>query len=98
MLAKSMLSGANALIMDEPTGHLDLESITAVNDALIDFPGVVLFASHDHEFVDSIANRIVELTPSGAIDRMMRFDDYLASEEVRALRDRLYSGHQLIAL
>jgi len=98
MLAKCMLSGANALVMDEPTGHLDLEAITALNDALIEFPGVVLFASHDHEFVDSIANRIVELTPSGTIDRMTRFDDYLASEEVRALRDRLYSGRQLIAL
>lgn len=98
MLAKMMLSRSNVLIMDEPTNHLDLEAITALNDGLIAFNGVVLFVSHDHEFVDTIANRIVELTPSGIIDRKMRFDDYLQSEEVRETRDRAYHGHQLLEI
>jgi ATPase subunit of ABC transporter with duplicated ATPase domains len=93
MLARMMLSGANALVLDEPTNHLDLEGITALNDGLVDFSETVLFNSHDHQFVDSIANRIIEFTPSGVIDREMRFDDYLASEEVRALRDEMYHGH-----
>jgi len=77
LLAKMMLSGANVLILDEPTNHLDLESITALNRGLIQFPGVVLFTSHDHEFTDTIANRIIELVPGGFIDRMMTFDEYL---------------------
>lgn len=98
MLAKMMLSGANTLIMDEPTNHLDLESITALNDALIAFKGVFLFSSHDHEFVDSIANRIIEFTPGGIINRLMRFDDYLQNEEVRQLRDRHYHGHHLLEI
>jgi ATPase subunit of ABC transporter with duplicated ATPase domains len=78
MLAKMMLSGANALILDEPTNHLDLESITALNNGLMAFPEVVLFASHDHQFVSTVANRIVEITPDGIIDVMMDFDEYLA--------------------
>lgn len=98
MLAKLMLSRANVLILDEPTNHLDLEAITALNDGLIAFGGVLLFVSHDHEFVDTIANRIVELTPSGIIDRKMRFDDYLQSEEVRAVRDEHFHGHQLLEI
>ncbi len=93
MLSRMMLSGANALILDEPTNHLDLEAITALNDGLVDFPETVLFNSHDHQFVDTVANRIVEFTPGGVIDREMRFDDYLASEDVQALRDGLYHGH-----
>jgi ATPase subunit of ABC transporter with duplicated ATPase domains len=93
MLSRMMLSGANFLIMDEPTNHLDLEAITALNDGLIEFPGVLLFASHDHEFVDSIANRIVELCPGGIIDRYMGFDDYLADSQVKELRDQYYQGH-----
>ena len=98
MLAKMMLARGNVLILEEPTNHLDLEAITAVNDALIEFAGTVLFASHDHQFVDSIANRIVEFTPAGVIDRAMRFDDYMASESVRSLRDQHYHGHHLLEI
>ncbi|MDR3301487.1 MAG: ATP-binding cassette domain-containing protein [Spirochaetaceae bacterium] len=79
MLSRLMLSGANVLLLDEPTNHLDLEAITALNDGLKTFPGVILFNSHDHEFVASIANRIVEIRPDSIIDRQMSFDDYLAS-------------------
>ncbi len=93
MLSKMMLSGANVLIFDEPTNHLDLEAITALNNGLMEFSEVILFTSHDHQFVDTIANRIIEFTPSGIIDRMMRFDDYLRSDEMRELRDRMYHGH-----
>ena len=81
MLSKMMLSEANALILDEPTNHLDLESITSLNNALIAFPEVVLFASHDHQFVSTVANRVVEITPDGIIDVMMDFDQYLALKE-----------------
>ncbi|MHB8896271.1 MAG: ATP-binding cassette domain-containing protein, partial [Candidatus Geothermincolia bacterium] len=77
MLSKMMLANANALILDEPTNHLDLETITALNNGLIAFPGVMLFASHDHEFISTLANRIVEITPDGFIDRRMGFDEYL---------------------
>lgn len=98
MLSRLMLSRPNALIMDEPTNHLDLESITALNDALIAFPGNILFNSHDHEFVHTVANRIIEFAPGGVIDRTMPFDDYLKSEEVRELRDTLYHGHHVLEL
>jgi ATPase subunit of ABC transporter with duplicated ATPase domains len=98
MLSKLMLSGANALILDEPTNHLDLEAITALNNGLIDYPGVLLFSSHDHQFVDSIANRIIEFTPGGVIDRMMKFDDYLVDEEVAKLRDQMYHGHSSMTI
>ncbi|MBO5235998.1 MAG: ATP-binding cassette domain-containing protein [Spirochaetaceae bacterium] len=90
MLSKLMLSGANFLILDEPTNHLDLEAITSLNEALVNFPGVVLFNSHDHEFISSIANRIVEITPNGIIDRMMNFDDYLSDDHVKQLRNEFY--------
>ncbi len=93
MLSRLMLSGANALILDEPTNHLDLEAITALNTGLMEFSGVILFTSHDHEFVNSIANRIVEICPGGVIDRMMPFDDYLVDKQVRELRDEYYHGH-----
>ncbi len=98
MLSKMMLAEANVLIMDDPTNHLDLEAITALNNALIDYSEVVLFTSHDHQFVHSIANRIVEITPGGVIDRMMPFDDYLEDENVRNLRDKYYHGHQRVAI
>lgn len=92
MLSKMMLSGANVLIMDEPTNHLDLEAIESLNEALVAFPGIVLFNSHDHEFISSIATRIIEITPNGTIDRMMNFDDYLADEHIKAQRAELYKG------
>jgi ATPase subunit of ABC transporter with duplicated ATPase domains len=77
MLSRMMLSGANAIILDEPTNHLDLESITAVNNGLINFPGTILFTSHDHQFVQTVANRIIEITPDGIIDKQMTYDEYL---------------------
>ncbi|EXX87554.1 ABC transporter ATP-binding protein [Paenibacillus darwinianus] len=93
MLSKMMLSGSNVLLMDEPTNHLDLESITALNNGLIDFDGTLIFTSHDHQFVQTIANRIVEITPAGTvIDRMMTYDEYLESSEIKELRDRAYSA------
>jgi ATPase subunit of ABC transporter with duplicated ATPase domains len=94
MLSRMMLAGANALILDEPTNHLDLESITALNNGLIAFSEVILFASHDHQFVSTVANRIVELTPAGVIDRVMSFDDYLENGDVARLRDQLFAGHR----
>lgn len=90
MLAKMMLNGANVLIFDEPTNHLDLESITALNNGLIDFDGTILFTSHDHQFIQTIANRIIEITPNGIIDRSMSYDEYLESEEIKGLRDSMY--------
>ncbi|MDR1506670.1 MAG: ATP-binding cassette domain-containing protein [Treponema sp.] len=103
MLSRMMLSNANVLILDEPTNHLDLEAITALNEGLIAFPGVILFNSHDHEFINSIANRIIEILPpvpvgapagtpagTGIIDRTMPFDDYLADESVKAIRSGAY--------
>lgn len=93
VLARLMLSGANCLILDEPTNHLDLEAIEALNDGLVDFTGVMLFTSHDHQFVTSIANRVIEICPSGVIDRRMGFDDYLEDKKISALRDSYYHGH-----
>jgi len=92
MLSKLMLSGANVLVMDDPTNHLDLEAIQSLNEGLISFPGVILFTSHDHEFIQSVANRIVEITPNGIIDRMESFDDYIQDEQVTELRKKMYEG------
>lgn len=98
MLSRMMLTGANVLILDEPTNHLDLESITALNDGLIGFSEVVLFASHDHEFVSTIANRIIEITSGGVIDRTMGFEEYMENEDVSRERDELYHGHADLSL
>ncbi len=98
MLARMMLTGANVLIFDEPTNHLDLESITALNNGLIAYSEVILFATHDHKFLSTVANRIVEFAPGGYIDRAMSFDDYLESPEVAKIRDELFQGHAELTL
>ncbi len=90
MLSRMMLTNANCLILDEPTNHLDLESITAFNNALKDWKHVILFTSHDHEFVQTVANRIIELTPTGIIDKRMPYDDYIADENIKAQREKMY--------
>ena len=98
MLSRMMLNNSNVLLLDEPTNHLDLEAITSLNEGLMDFPEVILFASHDHQFVSTIANRIVELTPGGAIDRRMCFDDYLESTAVAKEREAHYCRETALAL
>ncbi|MFC7371052.1 ABC-F family ATP-binding cassette domain-containing protein [Fictibacillus iocasae] len=90
MLSKMMLSGSNVLIMDEPTNHLDLESITALNNGMTSYKGSMLFTSHDHQFVQTIANRIIEITPNGLIDKQMTYDEYLENEEIKKQREQLY--------
>lgn len=92
MLAKMMLSGANVLLLDEPTNHLDLEAISSLNNALIKFNGVVMFASHDHQFMQTIANRIIEITPYGVIDKKMSFDEYLENPDVKRLREEMHEN------
>jgi ATPase subunit of ABC transporter with duplicated ATPase domains len=91
MLSRMMMERANILMLDEPTNHLDLESITAFNNSLKNFKGSVIFTTHDHEFAQTVGNRVVELTPNGAIDRYMTFDDYLDDEKVKELRTKMYS-------
>ena len=83
MLSKMMLSGANVLMLDEPTNHLDLESITALNNGLINFKGSMIFASHDHQFIQTIANRIIEITPAGIVDKQMTYDEYLEDSSIQ---------------
>lgn len=90
MISRMMLAGANCLILDEPTNHLDLESITAFNNAMSDWKFNALFTSHDHAFMQSVANRIIELTPSGIIDKRMSYDEYLASKEIKEQREKMY--------
>ncbi|MBD2768975.1 ATP-binding cassette domain-containing protein [Hymenobacter sp. BT664] len=90
MLSKMMLEGGNVLVLDDPTNHLDLESITALNNALRDYTGSLLFASHDLQFIDTVANRIIELTPDGIIDRRMNYEEYLADETLKSQRQKMY--------
>ena len=90
MLARMMLTGANVLILNEPTNHLDLEAISALNNSLIDFPGTVLFVSHDHQFIQTIANRIIEIIPTGIVDKRMTFDEYLNDEEIKKVHLKVY--------
>lgn len=93
MISRLTLLEANTLLLDDPTAHLDLESITALNNALIDFPGVLLFSSHDHQFIQSIANRIIEFTPAGLIDQRMTFDEYISNERIKRQRDKMYGSN-----
>ncbi|MCP1383688.1 ABC-F family ATP-binding cassette domain-containing protein [Runella salmonicolor] len=90
MLSKMMLSGSNFLTLDDPTNHLDLESITALNNGLIEFKGAMMFYSHDHQFIQTIANRIIEVTPNGIIDKLMTYDEYITDDRVKAQREALY--------
>lgn len=90
LISKMMLEEGNVLLLDEPTSHLDLESITKFNNSLIEYPGIILFTSHDHQFTQTVANRIIELTPNGIIDRLMPYDDYLRDPSVKAMRKELY--------
>ena len=91
MIARMMIQQANTLILDSPTNHLDLESIQAFNNALVSFKGIVLMTSHDHEFINTVANRIIEITPNGMIDKYMEYDDYLFDERVQENLSKLYS-------
>lgn len=91
MLSRMMMLRANVLMLDEPTNHLDLESITAFNNSLKNFKGTVLFTTHDHEFAQTVGTRVIELTPNGAIDRYMTFDEYMDDKKIRELRDKMYA-------
>jgi ATPase subunit of ABC transporter with duplicated ATPase domains len=90
MLSRMMMLRANVVQLDEPTNHLDLESITAFNNSLKTFKGTVLFTTHDHEFAQTLANRVVELTPKGVIDRYLSFDDYMSDKSIKAQREKMY--------
>jgi ATPase subunit of ABC transporter with duplicated ATPase domains len=90
MISRMMLQNPNVLILDEPTNHLDLESISSFNESMINFPGIVMIATHDHQFMQSVANRIIEITPAGMIDRLMTYDEYLADERVKVMREEMY--------
>ncbi|MEO9258506.1 MAG: ATP-binding cassette domain-containing protein [Crocinitomicaceae bacterium] len=91
MLSRIMFAKANLLMLDEPTNHLDLESITALNNGMRDFEGTLMFTSHDHELVNTVANRIIELTPTGFIDKMMPYDEYLADQKIQSLKEEMYA-------
>ncbi len=90
MLSRMMINNSNVLVMDDPTNHLDLESITALNEGLIKFSGAMLFASHDHQFISTIANRVIEITPKGVVDRLTSFDEYLDNEELQEKVEAMY--------
>lgn len=90
MIARMMLRNANVMVLDNPTNHLDLETIQAFNNTLTNFPGNILMSSHDHEFIDTVCNRIIEITPNGTIDKLMRYDDYVNDENIAALRSQMY--------
>ena len=89
MISRMMLKGGNFLMLDEPTNHLDLESIQAFNNALINFPGTVIFTCHDHHFTQTVANRIVEITPNGCLDKLMTFDEYISSPKIKEQKEML---------
>lgn len=90
MLSKMMMKRANVLLFDEPTNHLDLESIQALNNSIINFKGTVLLSTHDHEFAQTVGNRVIEITPKGVIDRYMTFEEYHADPKIKELREKMY--------
>ena len=90
MISRMMLQNPNLIVLDQPTNHLDLESIQSFNEGCQSFPGIVLLTSHDHTFVQTVANRIIELTPKGIIDRLMTYDEYMDDARVQALREEMY--------
>lgn len=92
MIARMMIENPNTLVLDSPTNHLDLESIQAFNNSLVSFPGIVLMTSHDHEFIETVANRIIEITPNGMVDKYMEYDEYILSEKIQGQLERLYAG------
>jgi ATPase subunit of ABC transporter with duplicated ATPase domains len=91
MISRMMLQNPNCIILDQPTNHLDLESIQSFNEQCIDYKGIVLLTSHDHTFMHTTANRIIELTPKGIIDRLLSFDEYLEDDRVKFMRDEMYT-------
>ncbi|MEY3687178.1 MAG: hypothetical protein RIR84_19, partial [Bacteroidota bacterium] len=91
MVSRMMLQNPNCIVLDQPTNHLDLESIQSFNEGCINFPGIVMLTSHDHTFMQTVANRVIELTPKGSIDRLMTFDEYLDDKRVQELRMEMYS-------
>ncbi len=96
MVSRMMLQDPNVVLLDEPTNHLDLESIQSFNESMSNFKGVVMLTSHDHTFLQTVANRVIEITPNGAIDRLMTFDEYLADERVKQLRSEMYPSEKLV--
>jgi ATPase subunit of ABC transporter with duplicated ATPase domains len=92
MISRMMLQNPNVIILDQPTNHLDLESIQSFNESCQNFPGVVLITSHDHTFMQTVANRVIELTPNGIIDRLTTFDDYMEDARIHELREQLYKA------
>ena len=93
MIARMMLENANLMVLDSPTNHLDLESIQAFNNTLVNFKGNILMSSHDREFIDTVCNRIIELTPHGIIDKQMNYEDYLTSDDIKAIQGRMYGDN-----
>jgi ATPase subunit of ABC transporter with duplicated ATPase domains len=91
MIARMMIRNANVMLLDTPTNHLDLESIQAFNNTLIKFKGNILMSSHDHEFIQTVCNRIIEIGPNGMIDKLMDYDDYISDEKLREQRNKLYA-------
>ena len=96
MLAKMMVAESNVLIFDEPTNHLDLEAITALNNSLIDFNGTVLFTSQDHEFIQTVADRIVEISPNGWIESYYKYEEYMLNPEMKKKRELLYRDKDIL--
>jgi len=91
MISRMMLKNANVLVLDSPTNHLDLESIQAFNNTLKAFKGNILMTSHDHEFIETVCNRVIELTPKGVIDKRMDYDDYILDDNIKELREKMYN-------